>query len=85
MTSGELKPDEERTMQTINFKLNGEQKELLVPSHRLLLDLLRDVLEMTGTKEGCGRGAEPPKESDDIRPCTSVPHREPAERADDVP
>lgn len=56
MTSGELKPDEERTMQTINFKLNGEQKELLVPSHRLLLDLLRDVLEMTGTKEGCGTG-----------------------------
>ncbi len=27
-----------------------------VPSHRLLLDLLRDELGLTGTKEGCGTG-----------------------------
>ncbi len=27
-----------------------------MPSHRLLLDLLRDDLGLTGTKEGCGTG-----------------------------
>ena len=27
-----------------------------VPNHRLLLDLLRDEIDVTGTKEGCGTG-----------------------------
>jgi carbon-monoxide dehydrogenase small subunit len=42
--------------QSIKFTLNGEQKNFRVSSHRLLLDLLRDFLELTGTKEGCGTG-----------------------------
>ena len=56
MTLTESKADREQTMQTINFTLNGEQQSLRVPSHRLLLDLLRDVIGLTGTKEGCGTG-----------------------------
>ncbi len=36
--------------------LNGKKTTLEVPSHRLLLDLLRDEIGLTGTKEGCGTG-----------------------------
>jgi len=40
----------------IQFTLNGNLTTLEVPSHRLLLDLLRDEIGVTGTKEGCGTG-----------------------------
>ena len=40
----------------IQVKLNGKIKTLEVPNHRLLLDLLRDEIGLTGTKEGCGTG-----------------------------
>jgi len=40
----------------INLTLNGKEMALEVPSHRLLLDLLRDEIGLTGTKEGCGTG-----------------------------
>ena len=40
----------------INITLNGKKTTLEVPSHRLLLDLLRDEIGLTGTKEGCGTG-----------------------------
>lgn len=40
----------------IQIKLNGKIKILEVPNHRLLLDLLRDEIGLTGTKEGCGTG-----------------------------
>ena len=40
----------------IQFTLNGEPTTLEVPQHRLLLDLLRDEVGLTGTKEGCGTG-----------------------------
>ena len=40
----------------IQFTLNGKPIGLEVPSHRLLLDLLRDEIGATGTKEGCGTG-----------------------------
>jgi len=36
--------------------LNGKSITLDVPPHRLLLDLLRDEIGLTGTKEGCGTG-----------------------------
>ena len=42
--------------QTITFNLNGEPVEGEVEPHLTLLQLLRDKLEMTGTKEGCGMG-----------------------------
>lgn len=40
----------------VEFLLNGKKTTLEVPSHRLLLDLLRDGIGLTGTKEGCGTG-----------------------------
>jgi carbon-monoxide dehydrogenase small subunit len=40
----------------INVTLNGKEMALEVPAHRLLLDLLRDEIGLTGTKEGCGTG-----------------------------
>jgi carbon-monoxide dehydrogenase small subunit len=40
----------------IQLMLNGKKTELEVPTHRLLLDLLRDEIGLTGTKEGCGTG-----------------------------
>ena len=40
----------------IGITLNGKKTELDVPAHRLLLDLLRDEIGLTGTKEGCGTG-----------------------------
>ena len=40
----------------IQFTLNGARVGRDVPNHRLLLDLLRDEIGVTGTKEGCGTG-----------------------------
>ncbi len=40
----------------IHITLNGRGTRLEVPNHRLLLDLLRDEVGLTGTKEGCGTG-----------------------------
>ncbi|MGZ3513493.1 MAG: (2Fe-2S)-binding protein [Thermodesulfobacteriota bacterium] len=42
--------------QIIKFRLNGESIEVEMESHLTLLQLLRDKLELTGTKEGCGMG-----------------------------
>lgn len=38
------------------FNVNGDPVEVLVDPSQTLLDLLRDELELTGTKEGCGTG-----------------------------
>ena len=43
-------------MQKMVFRLNGHPLETLVEPHWTLLELLRDELELTGTKEGCGQG-----------------------------
>ena len=40
----------------IQIRLNGKILTLTVPPFRLLLDLLRDEIGLTGTKEGCGTG-----------------------------
>src|SRR5437899_12093856 len=40
----------------IRFQVNGAARELTVASHLRLIDLLRDDLGMTGTKEGCSVG-----------------------------
>ncbi len=42
--------------QTVHFKLNGESIQIEVSPHLTLLQVLRNELEMTGTKEGCGMG-----------------------------
>jgi aerobic carbon-monoxide dehydrogenase small subunit len=38
------------------FSVNGEAVEVAVPGLRRLLDVLREDLGLTGTKEGCGEG-----------------------------
>jgi carbon-monoxide dehydrogenase small subunit len=38
------------------FSVNGEPVEVAVPGMRRLLDVLREDLGLTGTKEGCGEG-----------------------------
>lgn len=40
----------------IKLTVNGEERELTVPSNRTLLDALRDDLGYTDTKYGCGTG-----------------------------
>ncbi|MBW2038124.1 MAG: (2Fe-2S)-binding protein [Deltaproteobacteria bacterium] len=40
----------------VRLKINGQDKELEIPSNLTLLELLRDELGLTGTKEGCGIG-----------------------------
>jgi carbon-monoxide dehydrogenase small subunit len=40
----------------VRFLVNGEPAELDVPGMRRLLDVLREDLGLTGTKEGCGEG-----------------------------
>jgi len=40
----------------IKFNLNGADLEMEAPSDRRVVDLLRQNLELTGTKEACGQG-----------------------------
>ena len=40
----------------ITLSVNGKQQAIDVPPMRRLLDLLREDLRLTGTKEGCGEG-----------------------------
>ena len=40
----------------VNFVLNDEPMELYVDANRTMLNVLRDDLCYTGTKEGCGAG-----------------------------
>jgi len=48
--------ENESMKQIIMFNLNGESIEVEMEPHLTLLQLLRDKLELTGTKEGCGMG-----------------------------
>ena len=43
-------------MTTYRFTVNGAPTEVDVPGMRRLLDVLREDLALTGTKEGCGEG-----------------------------
>ncbi len=40
----------------IHFIVNGECRTINVPPMKRLLDVLREDLRLTGTKEGCGEG-----------------------------
>jgi carbon-monoxide dehydrogenase small subunit len=44
------------TKTEIEFKVNGESHKLEVFPMSRLLDVLREALHLTGTKEGCGEG-----------------------------
>lgn len=40
----------------LSFTVNGMLQEVMVEPYRLLVDVLRDELGLTGTKKGCGGG-----------------------------
>lgn len=40
----------------IDFTLNGREVSAEVESHKMLLQVLRDTFQLTGTKDGCGQG-----------------------------
>ncbi len=44
------------TTQTLTMKVNGEQVMVQVKPSAMLVDVLRDQLELTGVKVGCGEG-----------------------------
>lgn len=41
---------------TITFTVNGQTRTITTDSQRPLLDVLREDLQLTGTKYGCGEG-----------------------------
>ncbi len=41
---------------TIRMQVNGLDRTVCVPPMKRLLDVLREDLHLTGTKEGCGEG-----------------------------
>nr|WP_229685362.1 (2Fe-2S)-binding protein [Pseudomonas asuensis] len=51
-TQQSLQPGEQR----ITLKVNGQAHTLNVPANAILLDVLRDRLQLTGTKKGCDHG-----------------------------
>ena len=40
----------------VTLNVNGESREALVPTHKTLLEVLREDLALTGTKHGCELG-----------------------------
>ncbi|HEV3406215.1 MAG TPA: (2Fe-2S)-binding protein [Candidatus Dormibacteraeota bacterium] len=40
----------------LQMDVNGERRELLVPVHKTLLEVLREDMQLTGTKHGCELG-----------------------------
>ncbi len=49
-------PNSNTRNQTINFTINGEEVSLQISLQDRLLDVIRENLGLTGTKEGCGVG-----------------------------
>lgn len=45
------------TMATITLTINGKARRLSIDPRQSLLDLLRETLDLTGTKKGCNQGA----------------------------
>jgi len=41
---------------TLSLRVNGDTHELLLEPSKILLEILRDELKLTGTKKGCGSG-----------------------------
>jgi carbon-monoxide dehydrogenase small subunit len=41
---------------SLSLDVNGETREVLVPAHKTLLEVLREDLGLTGTKHGCELG-----------------------------
>ena len=43
-------------MHKITIRVNGKPYSLSIPAQMTLLEVLREELDLTGTKEGCGNG-----------------------------
>lgn len=43
-------------IETVRFSVNGDAREVGVPSHYTLLETLRYVMGYTGSKQGCDKG-----------------------------
>jgi carbon-monoxide dehydrogenase small subunit len=41
---------------TLKFTINGRSEEIAIPPNRTLLEMIREDLQLTGAKEGCGHG-----------------------------
>ena len=50
----EVAREVERVVLTLD--VNGETREMLVPVHKTLLEVLREDMQLTGTKHGCELG-----------------------------
>ena len=50
----EMLRDVERVV--LSLEVNGERTELLLPVHKTLLEVLREDMQLTGTKHGCELG-----------------------------
>jgi aerobic-type carbon monoxide dehydrogenase small subunit (CoxS/CutS family) len=50
----EMLRDVERVV--LKLEVNGERTELLLPVHKTLLEVLREDMQLTGTKHGCELG-----------------------------
>lgn len=44
------------TSERLRFRVNGHPRDVACPPERVLLDFLREDLELTGTKRGCDLG-----------------------------
>jgi len=40
----------------LTLKINGEERDVLAPAHKTLLEVLREECNLTGTKHGCELG-----------------------------
>nr|WP_314483224.1 2Fe-2S iron-sulfur cluster-binding protein [uncultured Pseudomonas sp.] len=49
-------PEQGAAQQTLSFTLNGQPQTLTVQPWTTLLDLLREQLDLVGTKKGCDHG-----------------------------
>jgi xanthine dehydrogenase YagT iron-sulfur-binding subunit len=49
--------EEALAMATVRLTVNGQTRQLEIDPRQSLLDLLRETLDLTGTKKGCNQGA----------------------------
>jgi aerobic-type carbon monoxide dehydrogenase small subunit (CoxS/CutS family) len=56
LVNTQLRPQYAAERLRLRLKVNGEDVELLAPVHKTLLEVLREDLDLTGTKHGCELG-----------------------------
>jgi carbon-monoxide dehydrogenase small subunit len=56
LVNTQLRPQYRVERLRLRLSVNGEEYELLAPVHKTLLEVLREDLDLTGTKHGCELG-----------------------------